>query len=125
MMHPSSLTLFAVELRSSRWEPLVAWYRDALGLRVLLRVVDDRYALLAAGPVRLALLGRDRDEPVGRRWSLAFEVADLEAARERLVAAGVDAPAPVANPEGFRELVVSDPDGNRIRLFTWADDRQR
>ena len=114
--------LFAVEIRSARWESLVAWYRDALGLRVLLRVVDDRYALLAAGSARLAILGRDDAVPESRRWSLAFEVTDLETVRARLVAAGCTAPEPVANPEGFREFVVTDPDGNRIRLFAWNHD---
>ena len=116
-------TLFAVEIRSSRWESLVAWYRDALGLEVLLRVIDDRYALLAAGAARLAILGRDEAPPESRRWSLAFEVTDLEVARVRLVAAGCAAPEPTANPEGFREFVVTDPDGNRIRLFAWNHDR--
>jgi predicted enzyme related to lactoylglutathione lyase len=116
-------TLFAVELRSTRWEALVAWYRDALGLEVLLRVVDDRYALLAAGAARLAILGRDSAPPESRRWSLAFEVEDLEAARERLVARGYEPPGPTANPEGFREFVVADPDGNRVRLFAWTHDR--
>ena len=116
-------TLFAVEIRSARWESLVAWYRDALGLEVLLRVIDDRYALLAAGAARLTILGRDDAPPESRRWSLAFEVADLEAARERLVAGLCEAPEPTANPEGFREFVVTDPDGNRIRLFSWTHDR--
>lgn len=116
-------TLFAVEIRSSRWDSLVAWYRDALGLEVLLRVVDDRYALLAAGSARLAILGRDDAVPESRRWSLAFEVAHLETVCERLAAAGEDPPAPTSNPEGFREFVVADPDGNRIRLFAWTVDR--
>jgi predicted enzyme related to lactoylglutathione lyase len=116
-------TLFAVEIRSARWEALVAWYRDAVGLEVLLRVIDDRYALLAAGSARLAILGRDEAPPESRRWSLAFEVADLEAARARLVAAGCAAPEPTANPEGFREFVVTDPDGNRVRVFAWNHDR--
>lgn len=117
--------LFAVELRSTRWEALVAWYRDALGLEVLLRVIDDRYALLAAGSARLAILGRDVAVPPdsrwsqSSRWSLAFEVADLEATRERLVATGCAASEPASNPEGFREFVVADPDGNRVRLFAW------
>ena len=119
------LTLFAVELRSTQWEALVAWYRDVLGLEVLLRVVDDRYALLAAGSARLAILGRDDAVPPGSRWSqssrwsLVFELADLEATRERLMATGCAAPEPTANPEGFREFVVADPDGNRVRLFAW------
>jgi predicted enzyme related to lactoylglutathione lyase len=116
-------TLFAVELRSTQWEGLVAWYRDALGLEVLLRVVDDRYALLAAGAARLAILGRDAAPPESRRWSLAFEVDELEAVRDRLVAAGQEPPVPTANPEGFREFVVADPDGNRIRLFAWTHGR--
>ncbi len=117
--------LFAVEIRSARWESLVAWYRDALGLRVLLRVVDDRYALLAAGSARLAILGRDQTPPESRRWSLAFEVEQLEAVRGRRAAAGQEPPAATANPEGVRECVVTDPDGNRIRLFTWNHDHTK
>lgn len=111
--------LFAVEIRSARWEALVAWYRDVLGLEVLLRVIDDRYALLGAGSARLAILGRDDAVPPGSRWSLAFEVEHLDAVRERLAAAGCEVPEPAANPEGFREFVVADPDGNRVRLFAW------
>jgi len=118
-------TLFAVEIRTTRWPELVAWYRDVLGLEVLLRVVDDRYALLAAGPARLAILGREATDPVSRRWSLGFEVVDLEVTRRALLAAGIESPPATANPEGFRELVVTDPDGNRIRLFAWADERHR
>ena len=116
-------TLFAVEIRTMRWAELVAWYRDSVGLEVLLRVVDDRYALLAAGSARLAILGRDAVDPVSRRWSLAFEVDDLESTRRALAAAGVAAPAVTVNPEGFREFVIADPDGNRIRLFAWNHDR--
>ncbi|MFM7041008.1 MAG: VOC family protein [Planctomycetaceae bacterium] len=118
--HPPAL--FAVEIRSARWDALVAWYREALGLQVLLRVIDDRYALLAAGSARLVILGRDEAPPESRRWSLAFEVDDLDAARSRLASANHDPPSPTANPEGFREFVVSDPDGNRIRLFAWTHD---
>jgi hypothetical protein len=35
------------------------------------------------------------------------------------VAAGADATAPRLHPEGFREVVVHDPDGNTLRLFGW------
>ncbi len=118
-------TLFAVEIRTARWDDLVEWYRVVLGLKVLLRVVDDRYALLEAGPARLAILGRDASPDESRRWSLSFEVDDLEATLARLVQAGVDGPAPAANPEGFRELVLTDPDGNRLRLFAWSHDHHR
>ncbi len=113
-------SLFSVELRTARWAELVAWYRTVLGLRVLVRVVDDGYALLGAGDTRLAILSRPAASPASDRWSLGFEIADLDAAHERLVRSGTDVAAPTTHPEGFRELVVSDPDGNRLRLFAWA-----
>lgn len=125
MYNPLAMTasgrpqLFSVELRTARWGDLVAWYRDVLGLRVLVRVVDDAYALLEAGDTRLAILGRPEPGAASRRWSLGFEVTDLDAAHDRLTAAGVAAAPPVAHAEGFREMVVADPDGNRVRLFSW------
>ena len=122
-MNPPPPTLFAVELRTTRWAELVAWYRDVLGLKVLLRVIDDRYALLAAGGSRLAILGRDEPAETNARVTLCFEVTCLDTARSTLAAAGNLTAEPVANPEGFRELIVTDPDGNRLRLFAWTHDR--
>ena len=101
----------------------MAWYRESLGLAVLLRVEDDRYALLAAGGSRLAILGRDEPAGTNARVTLCFEVTCLDTARSTLAAAGNLTAEPVANPEGFRELTVTDPDGNRLRLFAWTHDR--
>ena len=53
------------------------------------------------------------------RWSLGFEVADLEPYRKRLAAAGAEIIPPREHHEGFNELVTHDPDGNRLRLFAW------
>jgi predicted enzyme related to lactoylglutathione lyase len=111
--------LFSVELRTSQWGALVEWYRSVLGLTVLVRVVDDGYALLAAGDTRLAIIARGEPGEASRRWSLGFEVADLGAVHARLIGAGADVTAPRVNPEGFRELTVTDLDGNRLRLFAW------
>lgn len=118
---PQPPSLFSVELRTARWEPLVAWYRDVLGLKLLLRVVEDHYALLDAGSARLAIMGRQTPGEASGRWSLGFESADLDAAFRRLGTAA-DAP-PRTNPEGFREVVAFDPDGNKVRLFAWHADR--
>ena len=102
---------------------MVEWYRCVLGLRVLVRVVDDGYALLAAGDTRLALLQRPDADQSSRRWSLGFEVADLESIQARLIEAGTEIVKIKEDPEGFRELVATDPDGNRIRLFVWSAGR--
>ena len=59
---------------------------------------------------RIAALGHD---PWGRRFDGTAPIATVRAAGEPL-----RRPAS-AHAEGFREIVVSDPDGNRIRLFEW------
>jgi len=88
-------------------------------LRVLVRVVDDGYALFEAGDTRLALLSRPSPGEPSQRWSLGFEVVDLDVVHERLAATDSDVTAPKLHAEGFRELLTTDPDGNRIRLFSW------
>ena len=112
-------TLFSVELRTAQWEHMVQWYRNVLGLRVLVRVVDDGYALFEAGDTRVAILSRENAGAASGRWSLGFEVIDLEATHARLRAADADVVEPKTHPEGFRELVTDDPDGNRLRHFAW------
>jgi predicted enzyme related to lactoylglutathione lyase len=111
--------LYCVEIRTSNWAALVEWYREVLGLRVLVRVIDDGYALLEAGENRLALVARGDSGPATRRISLAFEVADVPRACARLVRAGAQVTHPDRDREGLREANTVDPDGNRIRLFSW------
>ena len=117
--HRSPPELFSIELRSSRFRELVEWYRNVLGLRVLIRAVDDGYALLQAGSARLAILERPEAPAASNRWSLGFEVVDLAACGERLRAAGAEYHQPPPGHEGFSEIVTHDPDGNRLRLFAW------
>lgn len=112
-------SLYCTELRSPDWARLVAWYRDVAGLRVAVRMTGRQYALLAGHEGRLAILGRDAAQPAEARWSLVFEVADLSAVRERLDAAGLTSAATESPSENYREIVVEDPDGNRVRFFEW------
>ena len=111
--------LFSVEVRTSQWDNMVFWYRNILGLRVLVRVVDDGNALFEAGDTRVAILSRENAGEASGCWSLGFEVTDLEAACIRLREANADVVEPKTHPEGFRELVTNDPDGNLLRLFAW------
>lgn len=111
--------LYCVELRSAEWERCVEWYRNVLGLRVLVRVSEDGYALLGAGETRLALLRRANPGAASARISLAFEVHDLDGLIGRLSAAGVAVQRRADDQEGLREVNVVDPDGNHLRLFAW------
>ena len=117
---PAPPELFSIELRTTRWRELVEWYRSVLELRVLIRAVDDGYALLQAGTARLAILDRPETPPASNRWSLSFEVADLALCRNRLRAAGAVVHDLPPGQEGFLEIVTHDPDGNRLRLFAWG-----
>jgi predicted enzyme related to lactoylglutathione lyase len=122
----SSARLYATELRTRDWPRLVDWYRDVVGLKVAVRMTGERYALLVAadlrrGDGRLMILGRDDAESAARRWSLAFEVSDLNGVTEQLAATGLVVPAATEQAEGYRELVVDDPDGNRVRFFCWPE----
>ncbi len=115
--------LYCVELRTNKWEELVDWYREIIGLRVLVRVMDDGYALLEAGDTRLALLARPSPGEPSRRISLAFEVSDVRQICARLLANGSLVTHPKRDPEGLREANTFDPDGNRVRLFSWPHGR--
>lgn len=111
--------LYAVELKSTRWEAMVAWYRQVLGVTSLIRVADEGYALLMTGGTRLAIVARKDVEPASGRITLAFEAADLAEAIERVKQSGAITTEPVTNPEGLTEVTTADPDGNRVRLFSW------
>jgi predicted enzyme related to lactoylglutathione lyase len=119
----TAIGLYCVEIRTSNWQASVDWYRQVFGLRVLVRVVDDQYALLEAGETRLSLLGRMKPGEPSRRISLAFEVDDLDEVLDRLAHAGSQCTYPEKDREGLREANTFDPDGNAIRLFEWPRDR--
>ncbi|HEX4143998.1 MAG TPA: VOC family protein [Pirellulales bacterium] len=111
--------LYCIELRTANWAACVEWYRQVLGLRVLVRVVDDGYALLEAGETRLALLARESAGEPSTRISFAFEVHDLAPLLARLDRSNVVIKETTDHPEELREINLTDPDGNRIRIFCW------
>ena len=113
--------LYCVELRTEQWEAAVKWYRETLGLRVLVRVPEDGYALFEAGETRLSLLARRSSGEASPRWSLGFEVDNLQLVTQRLLTAGSPITRPRDNAEGFQEVITSDPDGNTISLFAWPN----
>jgi catechol 2,3-dioxygenase-like lactoylglutathione lyase family enzyme len=109
-----------VELRVRDWPASLAWYRDVLGLGVLLQVDADAFALLDAGPARLALKGEPGTSVAGGVL-LAFEVEHLDDWLERLAGSGVETDGPVkASAEGYRRALLRDPDGHLLSLFEWA-----
>src|SRR5437660_11758816 len=106
-----------VELQVADWPAAVAWYRDVLGLPVVLRVEADQFALLQAGSGQLALKA---GQPQPGSILLTFEVEDLPAELEHLARLGVMQEAPLkASTEGYRRALLLQPDGCRLELYDW------
>ena len=124
---PSTLRLGAVELTVADLERSVAWYEQALGLRVHRR--DTAIAHLGDGNETTVVLHEDRQaRPAGRGVAGLFHYALLFGTREelarvatRLAATGTAISG--ASDHGTHEAIyLSDPDGNGIEL---AWDRAR
>jgi catechol 2,3-dioxygenase-like lactoylglutathione lyase family enzyme len=105
--------LHFVELRVRDWAASLAWYRDVLGLEVELRDEPNRFALLTAGVCRVALKA---GEPTPGGVLLAFEVERLS----RFAALSDDVKT---SEEGYRRLLLRDPDGYAVTLFEWNGPR--
>lgn len=110
-----------VEIQVADWPRSLSWYRDVLGLSVLLEDVPRRFALLDAGPGRVALKGDDSSRAGRDSARLVFQVDDLDAERSRLLSLGETVGPMIDHPdERFREARLLDPDGTPITLFAWT-----
>jgi catechol 2,3-dioxygenase-like lactoylglutathione lyase family enzyme len=118
---PANISLFSIELRTPQWDRMIEWYRDVLGMNVLLRDEQGGYALLEAAGMRLALMYRPATGAASERWSLSFEVDELYGVVNRLAAAHTQRNPIRLNKEGYQEMIVLDPDENRVRIFSFAE----
>ncbi len=118
----TSPDFFLVEFVVADLPRSLAWYRDALGLTVVLLDEPNRFALLrGVGSGQLALKGGS-GPPNPEAVRLHFFQPDLDAALERLAGIGVspDGPPRVSH-EGYRSATLRDPDGYRVYLFEWVN----
>ena len=94
----------------------LAFYTDALGLRLLHRHGDE-WAELGGGPIRLALHG-GTSETRREGGTVVFEVDDLDAARFAMQMRGVVFDERVGEVDGMARFAsFSDPDGNRLQII--------
>ena len=114
-----TIELFMVEVRVADWASSSRWYVDVLGLRPVLEDRGRRFSLLEAGSARVALKEGPALEGRGA-VRLIFKVGDVDEARARLVALGVEVTPTTESAEGYREARLLDPEGTPIRLFSWA-----
>lgn len=129
---PGPLGVHEVALYTRDLPAAVAFYRDVIGLRVVV-APNDTYAALrvgASGSV-LLLFDPDRTTAAGRfvpphgaegDGHVAFTVDEdgLAAARRRFAAAGIEVEAEITWPLGGRSVYVRDPAGTSVELVVGA-----
>ncbi len=110
---PRTLVLEGVVLYTRDLERAKAFYRDSVGLPVLL---DEEHVVhFDAVSVRLAV---HRGEPPEQESGfLVLGVEDIDAAYEALRARGVTFDGPIADRPHGRVAYFRDPDGHRIALW--------
>jgi predicted enzyme related to lactoylglutathione lyase len=113
------MNLFMVEVRVRDGPAAWGWFRDVLGLSVRFVDARNKFALLEAGGVGLAVK-EGGDGPPREGFSLVFRVDDLDAERRRLASLDVAVGERIENPsEGYHEFGVEGPEGLPVRLFSW------
>lgn len=98
----------------------VGFYRDLLGFQVvypqgLSDFSQEMWVELDAGPCSIALHGGARETP-GDEHQLIFKVDDLEAARQELLAAGIEIGEIRTLEDGKPVASGVDPEGHRFSI---------
>jgi catechol 2,3-dioxygenase-like lactoylglutathione lyase family enzyme len=111
---------FNTILYCERWRECVEFYRDRLGLPVTF--ANDWFVeFRVAGDACLSIADATRatvSTSAGAGMTLTFRVDDADRAREALLAAGIEAPAPRDHPWGARTFFVRDPEGTRLEFWS-------
>ena len=118
-MIENSLIRTNTVLYCKEWEKTVAFYRDQLKLPILF--ATDWFAEFGLNEMsRLSIADEKRSSIKGcsgKGVTIAFEVNDIEAARECSVNAGL-IPTPLkSHPWDARVFYIHDPEGHRIEIW--------
>lgn len=93
---------------------LAAWYRALLGIRG--ENADDMHQTVIGTEPMLTIM-RAEDDGCGRNMCIAFTVADMAQAFAHVQAIGAEVlEPPVKRPWGAVNMILRDPDGNRVYL---------
>ena len=95
------------------------WYEDILGVKQIPKMVDgDHLYWLQLPSGAMVHIIENPDAPSAPSHHTAFEVDDIEAACNALVAKGIETTDIQTRNDGQRAFYLEDPDGNRIEICT-------
>ncbi len=109
------MTLYMTEIAVSDFSASLTWYREGLGLSVILIDNANRFALLGNTSGRLAI---KQGNPNPQNVLIHFHVHELDRSIRLLENRGVRTmDEPKSSEEGYRRVKFRDPDGYGIVLF--------
>ena len=95
------------------------WYEDILGLKQIPKQVDaDHLYWLQLPSGAMVHIIENPDAPSAPSHHTAFEVDDIEAARDALEAKGIEVTEISVRHDGQKAMYLNDLDGNRIEICT-------
>ncbi|MCE2464021.1 MAG: VOC family protein [Dehalococcoidia bacterium] len=95
------------------------WYEDILGLKQIPKQVDaDHLYWLQLPSGAMVHIIENPEAPSAPSHHTAFEVDDIEAARDALQAKGVEVTEISVRHDGQQACYLNDLDGNRIEICT-------
>jgi catechol 2,3-dioxygenase-like lactoylglutathione lyase family enzyme len=97
----------------------IAFYCDGLGFELVGRDAEQAFVRLGERGFTLEFQNQPETAATARRAPdhVAFESADLDGYRDRLLAAGLDAPEVEIIGDGLKRFSLDDPDGVRLDFF--------
>ncbi len=106
-------------LYCAAWEATVRFYRDGLGLPVLME--NDWFVEFGLGPTSRISVADERRASIkscgGAGVTVAIEVPDLQAAWDEAQAKDLRPTAITAHPWDARVFHLSDPEGHRLEVW--------
>jgi predicted enzyme related to lactoylglutathione lyase len=109
--------LFGITIPSDDLVRAVEFYRDVIGFEV--KATTETSSFLQTGRIPMAIYqaGADAEmDAAGPGIVLNIQVDDIDVAEQRVRGAGVDV-LRRWDENGTRNLLVTDPDGNRVEFF--------
>jgi lactoylglutathione lyase len=100
-------------------EAALKWYQDILGLKQIPKMVNSEHLYWLQLPSgAMVHIIENPDAPSEPSHHSAFEVDDIEAARDALIGKGIETTEIQTRNDGQKAFYLNDPDGNRIEICT-------
>ena len=109
--------LAMIELRTTRWEETLRFYRDGLGMEGSIREERGWAEFKFPNGGATLALRRESEAGSGPKVDIDLLVPDLGAALADLKTRSITPASDILEGKGYRMAQLQDPEGNTIQLF--------